>query len=321
MRAFNRRAGFTLVELLVVIAIIGILIALLLPAVQAAREAARRMQCMNNLKQLGLAFHLHHDRARQFPTGGWGWDWIGSPSRGADRKQPGGYAYNVLPYIEQQAIYELGKGLTGRDMQTALTLRIQSPLNMFHCPTRRRAKNYPYTYTTPFRETNLVKDVAKIDYVCNCGDQAGTADNAGPTTLADGDRPEYSWPSTQDKTGVCFIRSEVRMAEVEDGTSNTLAVGEKYLMPEDYETGLSWGDDQGLFSGHNSDTSRSTNPQFKPLPDTPGANLIDNYGSAHAGVFNVGFCDGSSRSLSYNIDPQMFRLMGNRADGLPITFE
>ena len=105
----RKSTGFTLVELLVVITIIGILIALLLPAVQAAREAARRMQCSNNLKQLAMAC-LNHEQAHGFlPTGGWRWYYVGDPDRGFDRRQPGGWIYNILPYIEQAQVHDLAR--------------------------------------------------------------------------------------------------------------------------------------------------------------------------------------------------------------------
>ncbi len=103
--------GFTLVELLVVITIIGILIALLLPAVQAAREAARQAQCSNNLKQLALACLQSEQANRQIPSDGWGDWWTGDADLGSGRPQPGGWVYQVLPYVEQQALHDLGTGL------------------------------------------------------------------------------------------------------------------------------------------------------------------------------------------------------------------
>jgi prepilin-type N-terminal cleavage/methylation domain-containing protein len=156
-----RRSGFTLIELLVVIAIIAILIALLVPAVQKVREAAARTQCTNNLKQMGLGMHMCHDANKVFPSGGWGWSWIGVPSRGTDISQPGGWLYNILPYVEQGNLRNSPTGLaTGGPFENAMLNIMATPLALFNCPSRRNGGPYacsgasyftpPTTASTPF---------------------------------------------------------------------------------------------------------------------------------------------------------------------------
>src|SRR5262245_3657946 len=133
-RGSHGRPAFTLIELLVVIAIIAVLIGLLLPAVQAVREAAARIECANNLKQIGLAMLNHESAWRRYPAGGWGWGWVGDPDRGNDRHQPGGWAYNILPYVEQENLHRLGAGLPAAQKQAAITQRVRTPLRVFNCP-------------------------------------------------------------------------------------------------------------------------------------------------------------------------------------------
>ena len=111
LRPYRRRPGFTLVELLVVIAIIGILIGLLLPAVQQARESGRIAACSNNVKQIGLAMKQHESAHNYFPVSGWGWGWVGDPDRGTGLAQPGGWIYNSLPYMDLQNLHDMGMGL------------------------------------------------------------------------------------------------------------------------------------------------------------------------------------------------------------------
>ena len=132
------RGAFTLVELLVVITIIGILIALLLPAVQSAREAARQSQCRNNLKQLALACLNHESSLGYLPSNGWGTFWEGDPDRGFGKTQPGGWLYNILPFLEQRAIHDLGAGQDFNTKMTTFTLRESTPLSVVDCPTRRK---------------------------------------------------------------------------------------------------------------------------------------------------------------------------------------
>ena len=172
----KEKSGFTLVELLVVIAIIGILIAMLLPAVQAAREAARRMQCSNHLKQIGVAFHNHATAHGHFPSGGWAWNWVGDPDLGFGKDQPGGWIYNILSYIEQDELRNRGKGLAQTDdaKRTALGELTQTPIVTMHCPSRRSVKLYPalrleFVANANPPSSSGPQGVAKTDYAANVG--------------------------------------------------------------------------------------------------------------------------------------------------------
>ena len=225
--------GFTLVELLVVITIIGILIALLLPAVQAAREAARRLQCQNNLKQLSLACMNHEQALGFFPTGGWIWWWAGDPDRGFDRRQPGGWTYTVLPYIEQQTLHDMSAGMTGAAKLTAMAQKFNSPLTVFYCPTRRGAILYPNAFNC--KNTDPVGASARTDYAANYGTYPAGGTVFNPASPAAVDAPGYKgWLNTANADGVIFATSTVRIADIGDGTSNTYLLGEKYLNPDHY---------------------------------------------------------------------------------------
>jgi hypothetical protein len=115
--------------------------------------------------------------------------------------------------------------------------------------------------------------------------------------------------------GVIFMRSEITIKKITDGTSNTLFVGEKYLNPNDYETGNDGADNESMYAGFNNDIHRSADATFPPLQDTPGFSSSDRFGSAHAGVYQAVFCDGSVRGVAYEIDSKLHALLGKRADG------
>ena len=306
---------FHAVELLVVIAIIGILIALLLPAVQAARESARRSQCQNNLKQLGLGFLLHEEVHGHLPTGGWGYAWWGDPDRGAGWRQHGGWGYNVLPFIEQQTVYEMGAGLdeTMQPKMDIIAQRIATPIATMICPSRRSALVYPFIYTGSYPlNTSDVTATGKIDYCVNVGDTGGhTA--FGVARLEHAERP-YFKNLKRKNTGICYQLSMIELREITDGTTNTYMVCERSVNPDNYLNGKG-ADDDGICVGFDNDSCREA--RIPPYPDRSGFHNQSGFGSAHASVWQAVMCDGSVWPLSYNVDLKLHHRLGNRADGLP----
>ncbi len=143
------RKAFTVIELLIVIAIIAVIASLLIPAVQAAREAARRSQCINNLKQLALGCLNHESATKVFPTAGWGPICMGHPDAGTGITQPGGWLYNIMPYIEQRDLYKSQGGLTGTALVAAAKEVSMTPLKCMYCPSRRPVQVYPDLASKP----------------------------------------------------------------------------------------------------------------------------------------------------------------------------
>jgi prepilin-type N-terminal cleavage/methylation domain-containing protein/prepilin-type processing-associated H-X9-DG protein len=286
------RSGFTLIELLVVLAIISILIGLLLPAVQKVREAAARASCQNNLKQMGLAFHNHHDALGYFPAGGWYW-WTppnyvnGQPAVGA--QQQAGWAFQVLPFLEGDNVWKGGQSTTDAGR---VLVAVGTTNKMFFCPSRR----LPQTVTVSFPEylggqtvTHALCDYAASNFHTTVESQTGVVRQAYPT----------------------------RIAEITDGTSNTMAVGEKRMnlafMGQPQES-----DAVGYTCGWDLDTARTTDKA--PKQDNFGdSDKTKRFGSSHPGRFNAVFADGSVRPISYAIDPVIFSYLGNKSDGQVIN--
>jgi len=237
----------------------------LLPAVQAAREAGRQAQCKNNLKQLGLAMENHASAQRRYPSNGWGYLWIGDPDRGTDKRQPGGWIYNILPYLEQQSLRKIGQGLEPNAKSQALAGLLPVPVPALLCPTRATSQPSACRPAVTPRNAAWVEMVAKTDYAVNEGDY-WMHPGKGPPTLASGDSPAYRWPDSSRATGICYQRSELKAALVKDGLSQTYLIGEKFVSQLYYDTWDDLGYDQSQYSGTCADISRVA--ATSPLQDT-----------------------------------------------------
>ena len=346
--ACRRRFAFTLVELLVVIAIIGILVALLLPAVQSAREAARRSQCQNHLKQIGIAF-LNHDNAHKaFPAGGWGYLWTGDPDMGTGEKQPGGWAFNILNYLEEGSVATVGKGLPVAQKSNELIKQKAYPVPVFYCPSRRPPRLTYGDESSVNAGDPTGKYVAKTDYAANGGSFCPTEKNSGdPGYWSKGpdqgtltcltSYPNCNWGTFSDIAvkslfdGVVRPRLPIQIKHITDGTSKTILVGEKYLHTELYDAPPpvnACADNNSPYQGYDWDVIRWANSKtglkkdYAPRSDNYGDATAEactvRFGSAHSSVFQVVMCDGSVNAVSYDISLLTLELMARRNDGQAI---
>lgn len=317
------RAAFTLVELLVVIAIIGILVALLLPAVQSAREAARRMQCSNHLKQIGLAALNHESTQGYYPSCGWGWAWVGDPDRGFGKRQPGGWIYSSLPYCEQQNIYLLAKGAPDAATKKKLTAQMtMTSIPMFNCPSRRPAKPFTASYAGAPKNAYNADDTpthARSCYAVNAGTIANNSImGTNNPSLYENDDPSVVNVGAASCNGVSYYRSEVTIGDIKDGTTNTYYAGEKNINASQYTSGQDGADNTSMYQGHDWDVVRWANKDCMPAADRPGYQPLSVFGGAHTGGFISVFCDGSVHLINYSIDIDTHTRMGSRADGLVV---
>jgi prepilin-type processing-associated H-X9-DG protein len=269
-----------LIELLVVIAIIALLIGLLVPAVQKVHSAAARIQCGNNLKQIGLAFHSHHGEHGVFPSGGW--DWFAPPTylNGqplAGPQQQAGWGFQILLYIEGDSAW---RGGGAANNPGRILVAIGTPKRTLFCPARRGPQ--VVVWGNPDYLNGIQAPRALCDYAA----------------------------SNLERTGITQQYYPTRFADVTDGTSNTMLVGDKRLNLTNL--GQPQSDDNiGYTAGWDEDTIRRTDRL--PLPDSFGP-VTDNdpnrFGSSHTGGFNAVFADGSVRFIHHSIDKTIFGYLG-----------
>lgn len=293
----HKRSGFTLIELLVVIAIIAVLVGLLVPAVQKVREAANRMSCTNNLKQIGLAIHNYHGNFGSFPPGYS--DFQANPSDPTDLGPGWGWATHILPFLENDSLYKqinLNLPIQHANNQAAA----QAVVKSFLCPSD--SHNVAFT---PKGGTTLI----------------------GPSNYVG----VYGGPEISDEPGrgdgVFYRNSRVRISDILDGTSNTVCIGERSSnLLKCTWTGLVLGakavgpnhpDEEEpphpLFLGH----TGLYNPAAGEIPHVPNAPIahVDDFWSRHPMGVNFVLCDGSVRMINNTIKPQAWVGLATRAGG------
>ncbi|AMV35796.1 DUF1559 domain-containing protein [Planctomyces sp. SH-PL62] len=312
------RRGFTLIELLVVIAIIGLLVGLILPAVQSAREAARRLQCTNNLKQVGLALHAYHDAAGAFPPGVVLRGWPADPA--VPHPPGGGWGCAILGWLEQRSLFDAFNFAPSffervHDNRTAGS----APIATFHCPSSAGGGPVDHGFMMP-------TPIHGFDWLAP-GQYVGSAGRLDTPGFGRG-----AW-SVRSGDGVFFGDSRVGLRDLRDGSSSTLLVGERSRRIADatwvgvaFPSGNLCTKDGWKLQGCTSSLFLAlgrTGPSegFWRLDDTserisrdPNAGP-DGFSSDHDGVGNFAMADGSVRFIKATIAPAVLRALATRAGG------
>lgn len=296
--SIRRRRGFTLIELLVVIAIIAILVALLLPAVQSAREAARRSQCKNNLKQIGLALHNYHEIAQSFPSG-----WIGVSRPVQDPEGESGFAWGtmILPHLDLENLrYEFNTELpiddtSGNPSNSSL---LSTQLPVFECP----SDPHDLLFPTPARSGAVIQR-SVANYVGVFGTvelhDCESAPGTGPVTSA----------GQCVSDGVFYHNSAIKLRDIIDGTANTLAVGERTTW-EDPATGDRF---YGTWSGALPEVEEEPARIMGKAEHPPNeSNHPEDFGSSHPGGAHFVLGDGHVKFVSDSIDEDVFQGLATR---------
>jgi prepilin-type N-terminal cleavage/methylation domain-containing protein/prepilin-type processing-associated H-X9-DG protein len=287
--------GFTLVEVLVVIAIIGTLVALLLPAVQMAREAARRNQCMNNLKQIGVAVQTYHDSQRQFPLG-------------RDRVDEYGtsWAFRLLPFLEEEPIFK--SHVDGQAAQAPANEKaMRTPVSTYYCPSRRNPAA-DRDFTAGFGPSPLQGAAAGGDYAANAGSQSvlyGADADSNPVPRID---PAVAGP--------IHTYSHINAQRVTDGLSKTIAVGERYVPPpQDVPPALVQVQqgDTAFFSSDLAPTIFGTSKDGFPTGKDDPSN--EKFGSEHSGMSQFVMLDGHVQPIRQDLDLVVFQRLTSIGDG------